>query len=82
VSSWSIANPWSQRSTCSRVLMGQIMAGDVVCVVGPAPPFVTVPPVPPPTEAQAAAKPTADANPNILTNDFMISPFAATSAVY
>jgi hypothetical protein len=48
----------------------------------PAPPFVTVPPVPPPTEAQAAAKATTDVNPNALTNGFMISSFAATSAVY
>jgi hypothetical protein len=62
--------------------MGQIMPGAGGTVVGPAPPFVAVPPVPPPTEAQAAAKATADADPNILTNDLMISPFAATSAVY
>jgi hypothetical protein len=38
--------------------------------------------VPPPTEAQADAKATADANPNTLTNGLMISSFAATSAVY
>jgi hypothetical protein len=38
--------------------------------------------VPPPTEAHAATSATADANPKALTNDFMISPFAATSAVY
>jgi hypothetical protein len=48
----------------------------------PGPPFVTVPPVPPPTEAQAAAKTTTDVNGNALTNAFMISSFAATSAVY
>jgi hypothetical protein len=58
------------------------MAGDVGSVVEPAPPFVTVPPVPPPTDAQAVANATADANPNPLANDFMISPFSATSAVY
>jgi hypothetical protein len=57
--------------------MGQIMAGEGCSGVGPAPPLVAVPPVPPPTEAQADAKATADANPNTLTNDFMISPFAA-----
>jgi hypothetical protein len=62
--------------------MGQMMAGDVCSGVGPAPPLVAVPPVPPPTEAQADAKATVDANPNNLTNDFMISPFAATSAIY
>jgi hypothetical protein len=45
-------------------------------------PLVTTPPVPPPTEAQAAVKATTDANPNALTNGFMISSFAATSAVY
>jgi hypothetical protein len=56
--------------------------GDAGSVVGPAPPFVTVPPVPPPTDAQAAANTAADANPNILTNAFMISSFAAASAVY
>jgi hypothetical protein len=58
------------------------MAGDVGSVVEPAPPFVTVPPVPPPTDAQAVANATADANPNILTSAFMIPSFAATSAVY
>jgi hypothetical protein len=58
------------------------MAGDGCSVVGPAPPFVTVPPVPPPTEAQPAANAAAAVNPNALTNDFMISPFAATSAGY
>jgi len=50
-------------------------------VVGPAPPL-TVPAVPPPTDAQAAANAAANANPNILTSDFMISSFAAASAVY
>jgi len=62
--------------------MGQIMAGGDCPGVGPAPPLVVEPPVPPPTEAQADTKATADANPNTLTNDLMISPFAATSAVY
>jgi len=62
--------------------MGQITADDGCSGVGPAPPLVAVPPLPPPTEAQADAKATADANPNTLTNDFMISPFAAASAVY
>jgi hypothetical protein len=57
--------------------------GPVCCSgVAPAPPFVTVPPVPPPTEAQAAAKATTDANPNALTNGLMISSFSAASAVY
>jgi hypothetical protein len=55
--------------------------GDAGSVVGPAPPL-TVPPAPPPTDAQAAANAAADANPNILTSDFMISSFAAASAVY
>jgi len=48
------------------------MDGETGSVVGPAPPFVTVPPVPPPTDAQAAANATADANPNILNSRFMI----------
>jgi hypothetical protein len=56
--------------------------GDAGSVVGRPPPFVTVPPVPPPTDAQAAAHAAADANPNILTSAFMISSFAAASAVY
>ncbi len=50
--------------------------------VGPGPPFVAVPPLPPPTEAQAATNAVADANPNNLTSGFMISSFAAASAVY
>jgi hypothetical protein len=58
--------------------MGQITPGDAGSAVGPPP--VAVPPVPPPTEAQAVASVTANANPSALTNDFMISPFAATSA--
>jgi hypothetical protein len=60
-------------------LIGQIMAGFPGVAPGT---LVAVPPVPPPTEAQAAAKATTDANPNALTDAFMISSFAATSADY
>src|SRR3954469_12056928 len=78
VSSWSSANPCSQRSTCSLVFTGQMIDGVETCPApGPTPPPVSVPPAPPPTEAQPAAKAAANASPTVLISGFMIPSFTA-----